>query len=359
VSCTDGTINVSQSGGVGPFTYSLNGGTPQTQPVFSALGTGTYTITIYDTGTGCEASIETTLGVCGKVTLYAITNISGVSGRPVWSKVNPHFPYGNFTLEYRRLTAPIGSWISITGIQDTTYNITGLQSGITYQVRVRYVCGEGFSNWSDSTALSVFTTLQSVCETPFNVTTSATGTAGQRWISWTGSGSANYYVVGVGPITQTPSAWPVQVVIAPSTTHLRTGLNPALNYRARVLANCTNDPDITVQGPGTSSWSTTSASFKPTATRLMAYTTTTETTFSIYPNPNKGCFTLRVESADIASIDIRMTDALGRVVFTTRHDVVVGFNDIDLNLIGKAASGIYALSFIQNGTVHTVKVVIE
>ncbi|NRA91674.1 MAG: hypothetical protein HRU26_03150, partial [Psychroserpens sp.] len=51
-----GTITVSASRGVTPYEYSLNGGTPQSSPVFNNLQAGNYTVTVID-ASGYEDSL--------------------------------------------------------------------------------------------------------------------------------------------------------------------------------------------------------------------------------------------------------------------------------------------------------------
>jgi hypothetical protein len=55
-SCAGGTLSITQSGGTAPYTYSLNGGTPQTSSTFSNLAAGTYTVTVRDSK-GCSSTI--------------------------------------------------------------------------------------------------------------------------------------------------------------------------------------------------------------------------------------------------------------------------------------------------------------
>jgi hypothetical protein len=56
----NGQITVTNTGGTGPFTYQLNGGTPQNNNVFTGLAAGTYTITVND-ATGCSAIASATV----------------------------------------------------------------------------------------------------------------------------------------------------------------------------------------------------------------------------------------------------------------------------------------------------------
>lgn len=56
----DGTISVTASGGTQPYTFSLGTGTPQSNPLFSNLSAGNYTINIVD-AQGCQVSLNATV----------------------------------------------------------------------------------------------------------------------------------------------------------------------------------------------------------------------------------------------------------------------------------------------------------
>ncbi len=53
---TDGTITITPSGGKEPYSYSLDGGTAQSENSFSSLGTGDYT-TLVEDDDGCQTSV--------------------------------------------------------------------------------------------------------------------------------------------------------------------------------------------------------------------------------------------------------------------------------------------------------------
>jgi hypothetical protein len=53
---TNGSITITTSGGKEPYTYSLDGGTAQSDNIFSNLGTGDYTALVADND-GCQTSV--------------------------------------------------------------------------------------------------------------------------------------------------------------------------------------------------------------------------------------------------------------------------------------------------------------
>ncbi|MCB0570063.1 MAG: T9SS type A sorting domain-containing protein [Phaeodactylibacter sp.] len=59
----DGTITVSQSGGEGPYTYTLQGQTAQDSSIFSSLLPGSYTVIVRDESSGCEASLDVVVDI--------------------------------------------------------------------------------------------------------------------------------------------------------------------------------------------------------------------------------------------------------------------------------------------------------
>ncbi len=322
-----------------------------------------YYISVYNTVTGCEsARVEAQINVAPKPSFVGIENIAATQARPRWRKApswvsTVSFPYGKFELEFIRTNpSPETLWTVVSSsLADTSQLITGLSPLTTYQVRVRYECLDGWSAWSDTSVSTRFTTLALVCSTPGTPTTTAAG-SGNRIINWGASGSAISYAVANGNVLHSPSTWPVTIVDAAFTTVTLTGLNPSINYRCRVLANCTSPYTNTVLTTGTSAWSSTSATYKPNA--RFAQNSSSNFEVSVFPNPNAGVFTLAL-AADVAgTAHIEVLDVTGRTIFKSNFDVEVGENSREIRL-NQAAPGLYTVKCAFNGTTGYFKTVVE
>lgn len=118
---TNGTITVTASGGVPPYTYQLGANPPQASNVFTGLASGTYTITIRD-NVGCTRVVTRTVTNGSSITASNSatgTTCAGASnGSVTITPTNGTGPY-TFTLD--------GTIIQ-TGATSTTF--TGLTAGV-------------------------------------------------------------------------------------------------------------------------------------------------------------------------------------------------------------------------------------
>ena len=114
---SDGTITVTPTSGAAPYTYSLNGGTPQSGNVFSNLPAGTYSITIVDAN-GCSVTISRT-----------VTAGSGLSGAIYQTPAScPGVNDGTVTLNPTTGTAPFTYQLD-GGAPQSSNVFTGVSSG--------------------------------------------------------------------------------------------------------------------------------------------------------------------------------------------------------------------------------------
>lgn len=123
----DGTISITASGGVPPYTYSLNGGPPQPGNVFSGVGAGTYTVYVLDSNNCLDttsATINNTYII--SVSVQGQTNVScfGAADGSVTVQVNGGIP--PYTYSINGITfQPSGTF---TGLNSGTYIVTGRDS---------------------------------------------------------------------------------------------------------------------------------------------------------------------------------------------------------------------------------------
>ena len=317
----------------------------------------TYYVSTVDNATGCESErVQVVINVAPKPGTVGWENITSNGARIRWRRAplwvsGGMAPFGVFEVQFILVAPTPGTWQTLTGIADTTVQLSGLQSGGTYQYRVRYQCLSGYSVYSDTTVVTRFST-QSSCSAPNAPTTSAAG-AGNRNVNWNAIPGALSYACNYGNILFNPSTWTSTIVFTNSA--FLTGLNPTVTYRARVLTNCVN-ANNTVLGPGASSWSPTSTSFKPnsrTAVNGMAgyYE------MVVYPNPSRGAFTLSFESEAAEAMNVKIFDLAGKAVYENRFSVTSGQNEIGLET--SLPAGLYILSCQSDKGRRNVKISIE
>jgi gliding motility-associated-like protein len=82
VSCNstnDGSITVTATGGSLPYSYNLNGGTPQSSNLFSNVSAATYTVNVVD-GNGCTQSTTITVGSTSGITISLVADSLSCNG---------------------------------------------------------------------------------------------------------------------------------------------------------------------------------------------------------------------------------------------------------------------------------------
>ena len=317
-SCSnDGSIEVYRTGGISPYSYSMDGTNYQTSNKFLNLAAGTYTVYVKDSK-GCVASQTAT--VTQGAALGLVANKSNTS-----TCVND----GSIQLIASGGTPPYT--YSIDGVNYQSSNtFTGLGAN-TYVASVK-----DFKNCAGSVNVTINLN-------PINVTAFATpassceGTNGTIQLFRTG---------GVGPYTYSLDGNTYQ------SSNLFTGLIPGY-YEGYVKDSktCVNQLIDIYVGPECGQRA-------PVATKGNVGTATTRTPaisrvkVTAYPNPSASDFLLSLEGYN-GKVSIVVTDMMGRQVYQTETSVK------QFRLGNNFKPGLYNVQVIQGTEKKSIKIVKE
>jgi len=153
----------------------------------------------------------------------ASSNITTTSEKLTWTDISGT---GNYSLDYK--VTGNANWTTV-GIQGQTfYQLNGLIPGISYDVRVKRICGNVNSAYTN---VVIFNTM---CPTPQNLSVSNITDVSANF-TWTDpAGTDNYYLQyrNVGT-----ALW-ANVYISSQITYLLNNLNPSTDYEARLYRRC-------------------------------------------------------------------------------------------------------------------------
>lgn len=187
-------------------------------------------ITVCGTTTGNFAeSIFTT--PCPEPLNPTVTNITTNSATVSW-QIAPGFKttVSDFVAGYR-LANTNNAWTTLGHTQGSSFNITGLLPGTTYEWCVNQTC----INFNSNPVISTFTTAVPPCDAPTGLT-STNVSPSQADVSWTAVANALSYSVEYK--TTTATAW-TTAIITSTTNYTITGLTASTQYDWRVKTNCT------------------------------------------------------------------------------------------------------------------------
>ncbi|MCS6905674.1 MAG: fibronectin type III domain-containing protein [Bacteroidia bacterium] len=346
--CRRGSIQVSASGGIGNYLYSLDGvNYTNSTGIFTNLVPGNYTV--YVKSGECVSSLVVHIGESLQTQITSITLDPHNSASTVnlqWLAVEGALRYN---IRYR-LAGSNDSWQEVSNITSTSTAVSGLLSNRTYEFEVQAVCNSVHSGpWSSTRNITTGSgRTPSSCTTPANV--SAFAVSGTSAIaSWEPVSQAVCYVVGVGLLAQSPDLWNYQLIPAPSTSATLNNLQPGTEYGVMVRANCTS---CSMRSGSFSEWSNqaffTTGNFRAEQTLLNS--------LRIYPNPSRGVFEVSLDALREATVDFMVHDALGRMVLKRSCYVQPGMNQYTIDLANESA-GIYILELKVGSFTEVVKLI--
>ena len=337
-SAPNATVSATVSGGNAPYTVRLilNGVTIATNnnvtstTTFGGVAAGTYTVSA-TSANGCTGSTSLTVSAGADCTTPTGLAVSA-AGLANWNAVSGAVSY---EVRYGITGTSQSTWTTLS-TTTTSVQLTGLQSGSTYEVQVRTICAGGQSSaFSEST-------LFNGCPPPTNITFAASGT--NVTASWTAAPGATQYTVSWR--RSTVDNW--TSTTTGNTSYTIQNLIPGATYRFRIRSRCG-----TTFGP----WSQEFTFTVPASREAEAMALSANETLTVYPNPSQGIFTATLATESDTRADMAVTDLAGRIIYRTTVSVVAGSNDIPVD-ISKFAKGVYMLQ-IKAARTHTVKVVVE
>lgn len=334
-SCTGGTLSITQSGGTAPYTYSLNGGTPQTSSTFSNLSAGTYTVTVRD-AKGCSSTI----------TGITITKVQDVVVYP-YGKTDASCGANNGSFSLFAFWGSSPYQYSLDGVTYQTSNtFTNLNTG-TYNARVKDANGcivtasaVTLQSKTSTLALSLTSKKSSSCAgSDGSLTVSATGGAGSYTYSLNGvnyqsSNTFNNLASGTYSVRVKDAKGCIVslngVVISQSSTL-------ALSLSSKANPSCANnDGSIKVTGSGGTSpytYSINGGSFQTSNT----FINLPAGTYQISVKDTKSCTT------SISGISITQVTTLTSSV-TSKTNVSCLLNDGSVTVAGAGGTAPYTYS---------------
>jgi len=227
------TIVATVSGSTGNVTYTLNGGTPTSNNVFTGLAAGSYTICAKDDAgcTDCQ-TININQEVCNCPANIAVSNVAISSARVTWV-ANPSAT--SYRVRYRK-----SGEVNYTEAGNTTnfnFDLVNLEGSQTYDVVINSICANG-SSTDCNISVTTFD-----CKAPdfFEAREVGASTAVVEWDEVLGSVG---YELQLKELAEPESAWrPVPAIFLPNGTlnYQFTGLKVATDYVSRLRTVCTPD----------------------------------------------------------------------------------------------------------------------
>jgi len=286
---------------------------------------------------------------CGNVTpscgtaAPVVSNIGNTSAGLSFSSVN------NATGYLVEKSTDGTTWTPVGSGTNTAYNLSGLISCTSYQVKVTTYC-VGIDTTVSSIVSFKTTGAACACAVPQNITVSNI-TYKSAKVTWTAVPSATAYEVR-RKLTSS-STWVVFTGIT-NTYKVLTGHTSNKAYETQVRASCPNS--------GFSAWSPsvnyTSATYRLSGVEPGTEKMMLEPSFNIFPNPATSLINMEYFGNDMKGAEVLLIDVTGRVNKSAKQDLQNGTNTtLDIH---ELSNGIYFIRVMHEGRmIETQKVIIS
>jgi len=366
VGCTGAaSITAIAGGGAGGFVYTLTpSAASNISGQFNNVTPGVYAVMAQDVA-GCSKMVSNiVVGTSPTPTqIISVSNVTETSAVVQWAPVQPTNGV-IYTLRYRVKNSQM--WTVLSGLTTTFRFLNGLQPTTDYDIEVQYSCpNQGpLSDFSTGLIREFRTTGNNLCSAANpaqNVPVPIPGgvyidniTSNSAILKWNSVSDAAGYIVSWGVANTNPASWPQAVVCNPTTQFTISGLVSGIEYSARVRTNCSNCTTASQSADVRSDFSAIQR-FRTLTFRDMSLTTSDASgTLTVYPNPNRGTFTVSLPSGE-GSFNLQLTDITGREVWS---GLELSGSELSVALEGYA-SGVYVLQAVRGMEQWHVKVVVE
>ncbi len=378
-----GVVVVAAFGGTPPYQFSVTGpnGPWYNSGRFVNLPAGTYGGWVKDAN-GCVAEYDTSIPGQNPAIIYnafsgptvnALTDGSSATSIDVYlnlsQKVAPPYvtasnPVVSYRIAYRVTGTTNGGWttlvvaapadLDLNYVNDAPIVLTGLNPATSYDIRVRAICADNSQSAWSATYVATTGGIAATCEEVRNLVANVVYFDGDGnpvtdsvFVSWL---APDQPVAPVGYEVQWRQLTEGGVLVGNwfgvnDVTDLFYGINGLMEdtrYRVRVRSLC--------GGSNVSPWSVRdirTPSLKQAAAGQSQ-------TFTVYPNPNNGKFSVIFDSQEQGTVTLRLTDLVGRTIYTNSFEVNVGAVELPVE-VSNYTSGVYTLEFVQGQAVTHVK----
>jgi len=349
--CGGATVVLQASGGSGSgYTFSSDGvNFSNTTGIFTGLTAGNYTFSVKD-GAGCIGSLPVTVTANGgSPIILSVGSPTTTSLTVTWAALSG---VSSYTVQFR-VQGSNAAFSQITGITGTSTTVSGLLAGTTYEFRVVAVCTSGTTSTPSQTSTGT-TTASSGCTTPTTFTFTPTNPTSGIF-AWTPTSGAVCYIVSYGPLSSNPSLWPQFLVPHPGSSLTVNDLLPNTQYGYQIRTNCS----LCSVRSGIRSNPSATFTFTTAASReAQIASESVVQEFRVYPNPNRGLFSVLFDAQESGTVELSVLDATGRAVYNRTVVTQNGKNELPIDLAQQAA-GVYLLHFKQGQNLRTVKVIVN
>jgi len=345
-----------------------NGQVARMQALFAAGGFRSSLLT----SNGCSTPIPV---LCGAITNLAAGSIAQTSATISWAAVSGATGY---VLQYRPASSTV--WTSVN-VSSTSYAITGLNAGTTYNVQVQSVCSAGNGNFSSINFTTTAAT--TACSDNYESNNSSSSAAlipvntnivariatstDKDWFRFSNTSTARNIRID---LTGLPADYDVRLY-NPSGTQVAISQNGSTTAEA-IIYNTTLTGTWRVQVYGyngafnstlcyTLRASISASSFREgeetPAAIINASTAESDIAIAnVFPNPTNGKLNVILEANTLQQTQIRLCDITGRAVLQQNTVCSSGSNLLILDL-EMLPNGYYML-VVENGSANsTVRVV--